>query len=247
MSRLKELRKYVYKVLFKMDDQDELAAAITHLNGVALAATILAKKRGFDPKTYMEKKKIEAILKEFSCKDYTDLMYRLAVRTVNPTAVCEKLTNQKRGVNDSEALTELLSREPSKKPVMTRTGIVVPGIESIKLSLAQCCLPVYGDKIVGYISKGEGVKVHRQECVNVAGQQARLIDCYWEEEERERLYESDLVIISEDRNFLLTDIVNYVSQARAPMLKVSAKLLSTGAEKTVTTEVVPGALWYAAV
>ncbi len=49
MSRLKELRKYVYKVLFKMDDQDELAAAITHLNGVALAATILAKKRGFDP------------------------------------------------------------------------------------------------------------------------------------------------------------------------------------------------------
>lgn len=49
MSRLKELRKYVYKELFKMDDQDELAAAITHLNGVALAATILAKKRGFDP------------------------------------------------------------------------------------------------------------------------------------------------------------------------------------------------------
>jgi len=49
MSRLKELRKYVYKELFKMDDQDELAAAITHLNGVALAATLLAKKRGFDP------------------------------------------------------------------------------------------------------------------------------------------------------------------------------------------------------
>lgn len=49
MSRLKELRKYVYKELFKMDDQDELAAAITHLNGVALAATILVKKRGFDP------------------------------------------------------------------------------------------------------------------------------------------------------------------------------------------------------
>ena len=48
MSRLKELRKYVYKELYKMDDQDELAAAITHLNGVALAATILAKKRGFD-------------------------------------------------------------------------------------------------------------------------------------------------------------------------------------------------------
>ena len=49
MSRLKELRKYVNKVLYKMDDEDDRTSAITHLNGVALAATILAKKRGFDP------------------------------------------------------------------------------------------------------------------------------------------------------------------------------------------------------
>ena len=49
MSRLKDLRKVVYKELNKMEDKDERTAAITHLNGVALAATILAKKRGFDP------------------------------------------------------------------------------------------------------------------------------------------------------------------------------------------------------
>ena len=49
MSRLKDLRKYVYKELYKMEDKDERTAAITHLNGVALAATMLAKKRGFDP------------------------------------------------------------------------------------------------------------------------------------------------------------------------------------------------------
>ena len=49
MSRLKDLRKYVYKELYKMEDKDERTAAITHLNGVALAATMLAKTRGFDP------------------------------------------------------------------------------------------------------------------------------------------------------------------------------------------------------
>ena len=49
MSRLKDLRKYVYKELYKMDDKDDRTSAITHLNGVALAATMLAKKRGFDP------------------------------------------------------------------------------------------------------------------------------------------------------------------------------------------------------
>ena len=195
------------------------------------------KKRGFDPKTYMEKKKIEAIMKEFSAKDYTDLMYGLAVKTINPTAVCEKLTNQKRGVNDSEALTKLLAREPSKKHINTKTGIIVPGIESIKLSVAQCCLPVYGDEIVGYITKGEGVKVHRKDCTNIADQHARLIECFWEEEDRERLYDSDLVIISEDRNFLLTDIVNYVSQARAPMLKVSASVNRSDLTTTIKMKI----------
>ena len=49
MSRLKELRKYVNKELYKMDDKDDRTSAIIHLNGVALAATMLAKKRGFDP------------------------------------------------------------------------------------------------------------------------------------------------------------------------------------------------------
>ncbi len=182
------------------------------------------RKRGFDPKQYMEKKKIEAIMKEFSAKDYTDLMYALAVKTVNPTAVCEKLTNQKRNVNGDEALSKLLSREPAKKHVMTKTGIIVPGIESIKLSLAQCCLPVYGDDIVGYVTKGEGVKVHRRDCLNVADEHARLIDCYWDIEDKERLYDSDLVVLAEDRNFLLTDIVTSVSQSRAPMLKVTASV-----------------------
>ena len=113
----------------------------------------------------------------------------------------------------------------------------MPGIESIKLSVAQCCLPVYGDEIVGYITKGEGVKVHRKDCTNIADQHARLIECFWEEEDRERLYDSDLVIISEDRNFLLTDIVNYVSQARAPMLKVSASVNRSDLTTTIKMKI----------
>ena len=196
------------------------------------------KKRGFDPKAYMEKKKIEAIMKEFSARDYTDLMYGLAVKTINPTAVCEKLTNQKRSVNGDEELTRrLTSRETAKKHVMTKAGIIVPGIESIKLSLAQCCLPVYGDPIIGYVTKGEGVKVHRRTCSNVTAENARLIECRWDEEDRERLYDSDLVIIAEDRNFLLTDIVTSVSQTRAPMLKVSASVNRSDLTTTIKMKI----------
>lgn len=181
------------------------------------------RKRGFDPKDWMDKKKLENISNQFSAQTYTDLMYGLAVKTINPTSVCEKLTNQKRSLNENESMQKLLSREPSRKQhVQTRTGIIIPGIEAMKLSIAQCCLPVYGDDIVGFVTKGEGVKVHRADCPNVASEKARIMHVEWDEENPDRVYDSDLTISAHDRSFLLTDIVTAVSQSRAPLIKVSA-------------------------
>lgn len=191
------------------------------------------KKRGFDPKDYMQKKKIEDSLTQLQVKTYNDLMYDIATKIIAPVTVVEKLTNQKRPLNDDAALSRLMN-EPAapKQHIMTRTGIVVPGIESMKITLAQCCLPVYGDPIVGFVTKGEGVRVHRADCPNVKGQDARLINVEWEEEDANRLYDSTLRILAHDRSFLLTDIVTSVSQSRAPMVNVRAnvnqeKLLST--------------------
>ena len=64
-----------------------------------------------------------------------------------------------------------------------------------------------------------------------------MIDCSWDEEDRERLYDSDLVVIAEDRNFLLTDIVTSVSQSRAPMLKVSANLNRSDLTSTIKMKI----------
>ena len=182
------------------------------------------KKRGFDPDKYMENKRLEAILSQFNCKDMNDLFYGLAVKSINPIRVIEKLTNEKRPLAD-DVLSKLLNRDvdaSTKRRGNSKIGIIVPGIESMKMSLAQCCQPVYGDPIVGYITKGEGVKVHRADCQNVKSEQARLIDVMWDTEDPDRLYVADLVIVSHDRSFLLTDIVTVTSQYKANMLKVSA-------------------------
>lgn len=190
------------------------------------------RKRGFDPKEYMQKKKVEEVLSQFSCKTYSDLMYGIAAKTIPAINVVEKITNQKRPLQESEeALSRLMNPTPSRK-VVTHTGIVVPGIESMKIALAQCCLPVYGDPIVGFITKGQGVRVHRADCPNIQNQEERLIDVVWDEEDANRLYETMLRITAHDRSFLLTDIVTAVSQSRTTMLQVKAnvnqeKLLST--------------------
>lgn len=179
-------------------------------------------RRGFNASEYMEKKKVESVLKEFGVPSYAGLMYGLAVKSINATMVCEKLTNQKRSISEIE-LSRLMKRnEQPKKRVASKTGVVIPGIESMKMSLAQCCLPVYGDPIVGFITKGEGVKIHRADCNNVRRLGSRLIDVRWEEEDRERLYDTNLIIEAHDRSFIFTDIVTIASQNKTPIVKITA-------------------------
>ena len=180
------------------------------------------RKRGFDPKEYMEKKRLETVYKEFRVSNYVDLMYGIAVRSIHPTQVCEKLTNQKSRMNEDEALSRVLNREIPRR--YSKSGLVIPGIESMQMSIAHCCLPVYDEPIVGYITKTEGVKVHRADCPNIAKVRSRRIDVFWDVPDNERLYDSDLIILAHDRNFLLTDIVTVVSQCKASMESVSAKV-----------------------
>jgi GTP pyrophosphokinase len=92
----------------------------------------------------------------------------------------------------------------------------------MKMSLAHCCLPVYGEPIKGFITKTEGVKVHRADCPNIAGAKARLIDVQWDEGDVERYYDADVNVSARDRSFLLTDIVTVVSQCKAPLESVNA-------------------------
>ena len=130
-------------------------------------------KRGFDAKEYMDKKRLEAAYHDFQVGTYVDFMYGIAVKSINPTVVTEKLTRQKARVTDFEeqAISRITNRDTSKK-ANTKTGIIVPGIESMRMSIAQCCLPVYGDEIKGFITKGEGVKVNRAMCPNIHSSKA---------------------------------------------------------------------------
>ena len=92
-------------------------------------------------------------------------MYGIAVKSINQTNVVEKLTNQ-RPIMDSEFISKIVNKIEEKQTT-SNVGLKVEGIDSMMMSLAQCCLPVYGDEIIGYISKGKGVKVHRTNCPNI--------------------------------------------------------------------------------
>ncbi|MBW9212303.1 MULTISPECIES: bifunctional (p)ppGpp synthetase/guanosine-3',5'-bis(diphosphate) 3'-pyrophosphohydrolase [Terrabacteria group] len=180
------------------------------------------RKRGFDAKEYMDKAKIMDVCNSMQAQasNYTELMYGIATRNISVSSVAERLTNQKSRVAEDMNLSRSLNKAAVKK--VSKSGLVVPGIDSIKMSLAHCCLPVYNDEIVGNITKTEGVKVHRTICPNAKHKGAHLIDVYWGDREVDQTYQTDLLVIASDRNFLLTDIVTVVSQCRLNLEAINA-------------------------
>lgn len=180
------------------------------------------KRRNLDVQTYTDQKKIEHTAGSLSFNSYQDLMYAIGVKQVSLPAVIDRLAKHKTSIAiGNEELVKMFNRQDRKRKISS-TGIHVSGIDTIKISLAACCSPVPGDNIVGYISKGQGVKVHRCDCPNIIHEKQRLIDVAWDEEIEQKTYEVKLILRSTDRNFLLSDIVTVVSQCKAGLQHVDS-------------------------
>ncbi|CAM4327369.1 RelA/SpoT family protein [Erysipelothrix aquatica] len=182
------------------------------------------KRRGVDEKELRHSKKFEAAYKEFSVASYDDLMFAIATKSLSLPALFERLDIKIQ--QESSKLDRAVSRNAlqSSKQSNGKTGVRVPGIDSMMISLSQCCNPVYGDEIIGYVSKGSGVKVHRTDCPNIVNETSRLIDVYWEDEHSGKEYEAVLKILSTDRSFLLTDLVTIVSQLKVKLNAVNSEV-----------------------
>ncbi len=194
------------------------------------------RKRGFNEADYLDKNKIESVVAQFRLSTYVDLLYAIAVKSVSVVNFVEKLTNQKKSVNlDNESIEKIYNREmPTKNS--SKTGIKVEGVETMMLSLAQCCLPIHGDEIIGYITKGSGVKVHRVDCPNIINEKKRLIEVKWDDISEKHHYFAHLLMLSSDRNFLLTDIVTVTSQNKAMLQNISSDV--NNETLTVTTKMI---------
>ena len=181
------------------------------------------RKRGLDEKEYVEHKKLETFYSYFQVSSYIDFMYAIAVKSISCVSVVEKVAHGKQTkVMDTESLVKLFKRDENKKNIqVSKSGIRVAGIDSMMITLAQCCTPIPGDMIIGYITKGTGVKVHRHDCPNILKEEKRLIDVFWEEA-TEGKYEAHISVYSHDRNFLLTDLVTVVAQYKANLQKINS-------------------------
>ncbi len=196
------------------------------------------KKRGLDV-SFMEEKRINAITNSMSFASYDDIMYAIGTKIVSVSSVIERLTKHKQfNQLDNQEMIEMFNRQEGRKKTISRSGISVAGIGSMKITLAACCSPVPGDEIIGYITKGQGGKVHRKDCPNIINETKRLIEVEWDDDLESRNYEVKLLIKSNDRNYLLSDIVTIVSQCKAGLNHVDSKVNEDGVTATTKMTVV---------
>ena len=181
------------------------------------------KRHELDVEELMDDKKLEKVANSFQLSSANDMFYAIGMKSMTTIAVIEKLTKFGKKEVDLEYIEKLTKKNAERSHIVSKTGIVVTGISSMKISLSPCCSPVYGDEIVGFVSKGQGIKVHRKDCPNMKDVK-RIIDVNWDENRPDIKYETSVKIFSKDRSYLLTDLVTVVAQYKANLTFVNSAI-----------------------
>ena len=149
---------------------------------------------------------IEKLLKELKCQGLDDLYNNIGIGKYTSNSVINIL------LNENETKEEIILNRTLNKEVKLpnlKNDILVEGIDNIKVNIASCCKPIMGDKIIGYITKGYGITIHRIVCPNISDLKERTINVKWNNVVNKK-YPTSLLISSKDNNILL-DIISKTS------------------------------------
>lgn len=188
------------------------------------------KKRQLDEKKYLDGETYKSFLGAFGARNFDDILYFIGKKSLQCMTLLEKVVPKKSGFFDS--LSKMLQRnnEVNMKQQASRNsqGVVVKGLAGLKIQISKCCNPIPGDDIVGYVSQGQGIKVHRRDCPNVnqPGIKNRLIDVYWDHVAIQTMkFEADLEIHGLDRTNLLNDVITTLGQMKINILNIHADVV----------------------
>ncbi|WP_028596061.1 RelA/SpoT family protein [Paenibacillus assamensis] len=190
------------------------------------------KRMSLDSQVWMNEEKLLEAAKKFNFNDTEDMLSAVGFSGLTAAQVCTKLTEKLRKEAEEAAQIELskdvkeVRRESERKPRPTN-GVRVKGVDNMLIRFARCCNPVPGDDIVGYVTRGRGVSVHRTDCLNLRKEMegeeaARIIAVEWEES-IEANYSVDIEITGMDRRGFLNEVLQIVSESKTNIAAVSGR------------------------
>ena len=165
------------------------------------------------------------VLDQFKCETLDDLLLMVSYKTIQPYQFidCSEAVDYDGKISPEEITKKINQRQIKKN---SNDVVLLANGDTVMISLASCCTPIPGDDIIGFVSTGQGVKVHRKDCPNVnrPDSKPRLIDVIWNPNvKNSNGYPVDLAIECHDRNNLLIDILNAMTSCDAKVMKINAK------------------------
>ncbi|MBU0769684.1 MAG: bifunctional (p)ppGpp synthetase/guanosine-3',5'-bis(diphosphate) 3'-pyrophosphohydrolase [Proteobacteria bacterium] len=171
--------------------------------------------------TLLKSEEMEKVVEHFGFKHVDDLIASVGYGKITPLQIIRKVEPKPEEKEDSASfLDKIISRVRKKKP---KTGVIVKGVDDILIKFGKCCQPVPGDSIIGYITRGYGVTVHRTSCVNAMKlSPERQIDVEWSMDIADT-YPVKILVRSYDRVGLLADITANISKNGANILSANTE------------------------
>lgn len=197
------------------------------------------RRIGAEPSEWMTDDKLLEVAKKFTFNDIEDMMSAIGFGGITAAQICTRLTEKLR--KEAEAaqqiqltgtVKELKASPGSGAAAASRKranhGVKVKGADNLLVRFARCCNPVPGDEIIGYITRGRGVSVHRDDCSNIPSvnaedeEAARVIEVEWEDAV-EANYSVEIEILGHDRRGLLNEVLQAVSESKTNISAVSGR------------------------
>ncbi|MDA3845375.1 MAG: bifunctional (p)ppGpp synthetase/guanosine-3',5'-bis(diphosphate) 3'-pyrophosphohydrolase [Vallitaleaceae bacterium] len=199
------------------------------------------KSKNITMSDIMKPEWIDIVQRKYGFKDWDSICASIGHGGLKEGQIINRLVDEYKKTQKVEDKDVLLIKEDTtdrSKYTKSKSGIVVEGLSDLAVRFSRCCSPVPGDEIIGFITRGRGISIHRTDCVNMINlnenDRERLIESEWqevEETDKKQLYITEIQIIGSDRQGLLVDISKVLTDGGTPVKALNAR--SVGTDKAV--------------
>ena len=187
------------------------------------------KRIGMHEEQLYKQNYIDSAMDRYKFGNINDMYAAIGFGTISAGKIISKLLYEYRQEHEEENIEEKIEELTARRRnnnKNTKSGVIVKGIDNCLVKFSKCCNPVPGDEIIGYVTKGRGVSVHRKDCINIKDlfqEEARIIDVEWCTQEKAN-YKVDVELKSNDRDGLVVDIAREMNSLKANMLVINSKI-----------------------
>lgn len=193
-----------------------------------------AKTKGYKIGNYLKNQYLEAVMHKYGFRDWDSVLAAIGHGGLKEGQVFNKLMEayekeNKKKITDEEVLEAAAENQDKLHIAKAKGGIVVRGIHDVAVRFSKCCSPIPGDEIVGFVTRGRGITIHRTDCVNILNMsetdRTRLIEAEWQQTDTRvsEKYMAELQIYANNRTGLLVDLSKIFTERKIDMKNINCR------------------------